>query len=238
MGRPYPDQAMMRQPQPMSDQSWPPARSAYPEVQQPRMQQPMGRPYPDQAMMRQPQPMSDQSWPPARSAYPEVQQPGMQQPMGRPYPDQAMMRQPRPMPQTPPMPGTRDEPIGVSGSAEPMPSLSGEEAVTAAEPASSTRELWISAREEYHRGNIDVSIRNYKEVIASAPNNFDAYGELGNVYLSRGNRNEAANAYFEAAAILVKMGQVGRARSLLPMLGRLDRARAEELNQLIQGTTG
>ena len=236
MGRPYPDQAMMRQPQPMPDQSWPPARSDYPAVQQPGMRQPMGRSYPDQAMMRQPQPMPDQSRPPARSDYPAVQQPGIQQPMGRPFPDQAMMRQPQPMPQTQPMPDMR-ETMGVTGGAEPMP-LSGEEAVTASEPVSSTRELWISAREEYHRGNIDVSIRNYKEVIASAPDNFDAYGELGNVYLSRGNRKEAANAYFEAAAILVKMGQVGRARSLLPMLGRLDRARAEELNQLIQGTTG
>jgi tetratricopeptide (TPR) repeat protein len=113
-----------------------------------------------------------------------------------------------------------------------------EEPVTAAEdPASKSRELWISAREEYHRGNIEASIRSYEEVIASSTNNYDAYGELGNVYLSRGNRKEAANAYYEAAAILVKMGEIRRARSLLPMLGRLDRAKAEELNQLIRGAS-
>lgn len=105
-------------------------------------------------------------------------------------------------------------------------------------PASSTRELWISAREEFHRGNIDVSIRNYKEVIATSSDNYDAYGELGNVYLSRGSEKEAADAYFEAAAILVKAGQIDRARSLLPMLGRLDRAKAEELNRLILSTAG
>ena len=111
------------------------------------------------------------------------------------------------------------------------------EDLSSAEPVSSPRELWISAREEYHRGNIDVSIRNYKEVIASSSDNYDAYGELGNVYLSRGSHREAAEAYFEAASILVKLGHVGRARSLLPMLGRLDRAKAEELNQLIHNAT-
>ena len=104
-------------------------------------------------------------------------------------------------------------------------------------PASSTRELWISAREEYHRGNIDESIRNYQQVIANSSDNYDAYGELGNVYMSKGKYREAASAYFEAAAILVKLGHAGRAKSLLPTLGRLDRSKAEELNQLISAST-
>jgi tetratricopeptide (TPR) repeat protein len=109
-----------------------------------------------------------------------------------------------------------------------------EQAAESEKSAKTTRELWISAREEYHRGNIEASIQNYREVIASSSDNFDAYGELGNVYLNSGNTQEAANAYFEAAAILVKLGQVRRASSLLPMLGRLDRGKAEELNQLIR----
>ena len=103
--------------------------------------------------------------------------------------------------------------------------------------ASSTREMWISAREEYHRGNIDESIRNYQQVIANSSDNYDAYGELGNVYMSRGKYREAASAYFEAASILVKLGHAGRAKSLLPTLGRLDRSKAEELNQLISAST-
>ncbi len=110
-------------------------------------------------------------------------------------------------------------------------------ATTTESPEKSTRELWISAREAYHSGNIEESIRNYREVIASSTDNYDAYGELGNVYLRSGNNQEAANAYFEAAAILVKMGQAGRASSLLRMLGQLDRAKAEELNQLISSST-
>ena len=119
---------------------------------------------------------------------------------------------------------------------EPVP-LPGEQPAAEQEPVSTTRELWINAREEYHRGNIEVAIRNYQEVIAHSADNYDAYGELGNVYLSTGNNRAAADAYFEAAAILVKIGQVRRARSLLPMLSRLDRTKAEELNQLIRAAT-
>ena len=104
-------------------------------------------------------------------------------------------------------------------------------------PAKSTRELWISAREEYHRGNLEGSIRNYQQVIANSTDNYDAYGEMGNVYLRKGSPREAASAYYEAAAILVKMGQIRRASSLMPMLQRLDRAKAEELNQLLSKST-
>ncbi|NNJ96833.1 MAG: hypothetical protein HKP12_06700 [Gammaproteobacteria bacterium] len=141
------------------------------------------------------------------------------------------------LPQMPPRsprsgPGSAREPA-------PMPMPTAEDQLKAPqEPVSTTRDLWISAREEFHRGNIDVSIRNYKEVIATSSDNYDAYGELGNVYLSRGSEKEAADAYFEAAAILVKTGRIDRARSLLPMLGRLDRAKAEELNRLILSTAG
>ena len=114
-----------------------------------------------------------------------------------------------------------------------QPSAQADTASPAGDAESDLRKLWISAREEYHRGNIDQSITNYQQVIANSNDNYDAYGELGNVYLSRGRYREAAGAYYQAAVILVKQGQLGRARTLLPMLERLDRARAEELNQLM-----
>jgi len=154
-----------------------------------------------------------------------TQQPAVGQTSRPQVPPQAMMQTPptrQPMPQ-PMTPGREPVPMPADPSAAPVTD----------KPASSTRDLWISAREEYHRGNIEVSIRNYQQVIANSSDNYDAYGELGNVYLSRGKYREAADAYFEAASILVKLGQAGRARSLLPMLERLDRSRAEELNQLI-----
>lgn len=151
------------------------------------------------------------------------------------YPESGPRQQAYAPPQMPPR-SPRSEP---GPAREPAPMPTAEDQLTAPqEPVSTTRELWISAREEFHRGNIDVSIRNYKEVIATSSDNYDAYGELGNVYLSRGSDKEAADAYFEAAAILVKTGRIDRARSLLPMLGRLDRAKAEELNRLIRRTAG
>jgi tetratricopeptide (TPR) repeat protein len=157
-----------------------------------------------------------------------VQQPPASQQASRPQaPPQEMMQEPL---------ARRAMPQPVTPERESMPAGSSEAAVTA-KPASSTRELWISAREEYHRGNIEGSISNYQQVIANSTDNYDAYGELGNVYLSRGKYREAADAYFEAASILVKQGKTGRARSLLPMLARLDRKKADELHQLINSSS-
>jgi len=198
------------------------------QMQPPVQQSPQQQPVPPQAMMQQPPPRQYSRPPFSDQA---MTQPSVRQPFRPRYPEQSV-RQERPaMPQMPPVPPRRES-LPIPSQREPVP-MTGEQGVTAGQPVSSTRELWISAREEYHRGNIDVSIRNYKEVIATSADNYDAYGELGNVYLSRGSDKEAASAYFEAAAILVKKGHIGRASSLLPMLDRLDRARAEELNQLI-----
>jgi len=212
-----------------------------------QMPSPAQQPVPPQAMMQQPPTMMQQ--PPARqrqySRSPFMDQamtePSARQPFRPRYPEPSV-RQERPaMPQMPPVPPRRES-MSLPAQREPAPmpmpmpmpmTRPGDQGLTVEQPVSSTRELWISAREEYHRGNIDVSIRNYKEVIATSADNYDAYGELGNVYLSRGSDKEAASAYFEAAAILVKIGLVGRASSLLPMLDRLDRSKAEELNQLI-----
>ena len=189
---------------------------------------------PPQAMVQQTPPRQ-----PVRQApvWPGVQERAMQPAPRAPYPDPGMRQPAYTQPQMPrrPQPG---EP-GLAQESLPSMTKAVEDQASAPQvPVSSTRELWISAREEFHRGNIDVSIRNYKEVIATSTDNFDAYGELGNVYLSRGSEKEAADAYFEAASILVRTGQIDRARSLLPMLGRLDRAKAEELNRLIRGQAG
>jgi outer membrane biosynthesis protein TonB len=193
-------------------QMMPPPR---PQVRPPVQQQPV----PPREMTQQ-TPASQPSVSPQVPPAAMMQQPPASQQAPRPQaPPQAMMQEP---PARPPVP----QPV--------TPAPAGPSAATVAEkPASSTRELWISAREEYHRGNIESSISNYQQVIASSTDNYDAYGELGNVYLSRGKYREAASAYFEAASILVKQGQAGRARSLLPMLERLDRKKAEELHQLI-----
>ena len=48
-----------------------------------------------------------------------------------------------------------------------------------------------------------------------------------------GDTRQASAAYYEAAAVMVRLGQTARARSVLPLLHRLDRDKARQLNELI-----
>lgn len=207
-----------------------------PPVSVPQVQPPPRRsvPKPEMRPPAQPQRPSQarapELRPPARPQMPQQAMAPDMRPPARPQmpqqiPSQARAPESRPIPPAMPAPPIRQE---SRRQPPPMRQPAAEEA-----KPSTTREFWVNARKEYHRGNIEESIRNYKEVIARSDNNYDAYGELGNVYLRQGNKKEAAGAYFEAAAILVKLGQNRRAHSLLPMLGRLDAARAEALNQLL-----
>ena len=210
-------------------QAMPAPRSA---PEQPRPQSaPRSQPVPPQAMM---QPPAQTSRPPLAAA-PTRQQPPPPRPApaSRPQmPPTAMVRQPPAMPQqAPALPPAEPAARQTAPAPAPQPDQ-------AEEPAVDIRELWISAREEYHRGNIQQAIANYQQVIAHSSDNYDAYGELGNVYLSRGMYRDAATAYFQAASILVEQGQIGRAGTLLPMLERLDRAKAQELNQLMAAPRG
>ena len=96
------------------------------------------------------------------------------------------------------------------------------------------RKTWIAARKSFYRRDYKQSEENYQKIIDSTEDNFDAYGELGNVYFNQGKREQAAAAYFEAASILVRKGQVQRARSLTGLLRHLDRQKAVELQKLIE----
>lgn len=106
--------------------------------------------------------------------------------------------------------------------------------IDASQASGSVKESWVTARKSFYQRNYDKSIQSYKEVIDNTEDNFDAYGELGNVYFNQGKNQQAAAAYFEAAAILIKKGQVNRARSLMGLLRHLDKPKADELQVLIE----
>jgi tetratricopeptide (TPR) repeat protein len=95
------------------------------------------------------------------------------------------------------------------------------------------RETWVTARKAYYQRNYELSEQSYQKVIDSTVDNFDAYGELGNVFFNQGKNEEAASAYYEAAAIMVRKGQVNRAKSLMGLLRHLDKSKADELQKLI-----
>lgn len=103
--------------------------------------------------------------------------------------------------------------------------------------AVNVRDSWLTARRSYYQRKYDVSEKSYMDVIENTQDNFDAYGELGNVYFNQGKNKLAAQAYFSAASILVRKGQVNRARSLLGLLRHLDKEKATELQVLIASAT-
>ena len=87
------------------------------------------------------------------------------------------------------------------------------------------------AREAYARGDAEAAIRAYSDVVKKNPGNMDAQGELGNVYYMTGRLPEAAQAFYEAAKLMIDQNQVGRAQALLPPIGQGNPALANELQQ-------
>ena len=92
---------------------------------------------------------------------------------------------------------------------------------------------WIDARKAFYKRDYESSIASYKQLIANSTDNYDAYGEMGNVYFNQGKKAEAAAAYYEAAALLVKLGHQRQADSLLPLLNYLDNEKAKQLQELL-----
>jgi len=97
-----------------------------------------------------------------------------------------------------------------------------------------TRKVWIEARKSFYKREYEQSENRYKRVISMTKNNFDAYGELGNVYFYQGKNDEAADAYMKAASILVDLGHADRARSLVGLMHYLDSKKAKELEQKLE----
>ncbi len=99
-----------------------------------------------------------------------------------------------------------------------------------------TRTVWIEARKSFYRRDYADSEKRYKRVISMTKDNYDAYGELGNVYFHQGKNDAAAEVYMKAAGILVRLGEVDRAHSLLGLMRYLDKDKATQLQQEIDAT--
>ena len=113
----------------------------------------------------------------------------------------------------------------------------GGKVIAPSQQAVDVRTSWITARKSFYQRKYDLSEKSYQDVIDNTPDNFDAYGELGNVYFNQGKNKQAAAAYFSAASILIEKGQANRARGLLGLLRHLDKDKADELQKLITSAT-
>ena len=74
------------------------------------------------------------------------------------------------------------------------------------------------ARGSAQAGYFGESVREYRRYLASYPNDIDAYGELGNVYLKMRHYPEAAQSYYEAAARLIDAGYFDAVAAMMPII--------------------
>ena len=153
---------------------------------------------------------------PSVMAQPMMQQPMMQQPMMQ----QPMMQQP--MMQQPMM----QQPMMAPQRANPMPDRPDMQADYGSDTDGLSR-----ARGSAQAGYFGESVREYRRYLASYPNDIDAYGELGNVYLKMERYPEAAQSYYEAAARLIDAGYFDAVAAMMPIIQTHEPMLASLLNK-------
>ena len=89
------------------------------------------------------------------------------------------------------------------------------------------------ARKSAQAGRMNESVREYLLYLRSQPNDVDAYGELGNVYMKMGRFPEAAQNYYEAATRLIDAGHLNAVASLMPVIQMHEPMLATLLNKKI-----
>ena len=93
--------------------------------------------------------------------------------------------------------------------------------------------LMIDARKAFYKKDYDASVASYNALIAIDSDNFDALGELGNVFFTQGKMMQAADAYYRAATIMVSQGKTQRAASLIGFLASVDADKAKKLDAML-----
>jgi tetratricopeptide (TPR) repeat protein len=110
------------------------------------------------------------------------------------------------------------------------------------EPAGKQQEkayaLLAAAREAYWLREYEVAESKYQALTRLEPDNPDGYGELGNMYFSQGQWDEAASAYYEAGVRLVGQGLLDQAEELAAVIRGLNGGHADDLEEKIQAARG
>ncbi len=94
------------------------------------------------------------------------------------------------------------------------------------------------ARNAYTNGDVTAAVNGYKTYIEQNPGNPDAHGELGNIFYAIGNFPEAAQAYYNAANLLIDQNQADRAAELIPLIGQLNAPLANDLSARLAQNNG
>ncbi|MGB1109134.1 MAG: tetratricopeptide repeat protein [Gammaproteobacteria bacterium] len=86
------------------------------------------------------------------------------------------------------------------------------------------------ARKAFHEGRVDDAIALYHAVLDGEPGNYQAAGELGNVYMDQKEWDLATDAYALAAEILFQQDNWPGTLSMLSLIGNLAPKRAIEMS--------
>lgn len=95
-----------------------------------------------------------------------------------------------------------------------------------------------SARGAFARGEEGRAVMLYKEYLKTHAKHADAHGELGNVYYLTGQRPEAAQAYYEAAHLLLDERKFNEVASLLQIIMQINPLLADELTRKLPKQMG
>lgn len=108
----------------------------------------------------------------------------------------------------------------------------------ASDPGDAERrnEMLAAARRAYWNHDLPLAIRHYQALIQAFPNDPDYFGEVGNIYFEQGRNEQAAQAYYEAALLLLARGQRTRAGEMVELLQKTSPSHAESLLERLQGT--
>jgi len=98
-------------------------------------------------------------------------------------------------------------------------------------------QLLAEAREAYWLRDYESAEARYLQLIRVDPDNPDGYGELGNMYFSQGQWEQAATAYFEAGSRLVAQGLLEQAEEMVAVIRGLNGAHADELTRKIEAAS-
>lgn len=79
-------------------------------------------------------------------------------------------------------------------------------------------EFVSAARRAFAAGDIPWALYYYNTYLASNSRDARAWGEIGNVYYLDGQLPESAQAYFNAANIMIDQGRARAAAQLLPAI--------------------
>jgi len=91
--------------------------------------------------------------------------------------------------------------------------------------------LLKAARVAFNKGQFEIAIEKYNELVELENDEADFYGELGNVHYAMGSWDKAGVAYYEAATRLIETGQLAQVGYLQRVLQGLDAERAEKLTK-------